>query len=685
MIHTGRTLTRAWWGAWAVVAPFAPADASGEPPIRPLEIEDAVWALDFQIQGVVAAFSPDGAWVASTVCDPKRRVVTDQEGGSSLGMAADLRVGCDIWLTATAGGQPRNLTLAQGNSWGPSWSPDGTMLAFTSDRDGKPRLWIWDRSADRQRRVSDAVTRTWLGDPVLGWTADGRRLVAQLHPEGIPEEELEPKHGGPVRSADAEPGVTVVVFRSPPAPPALGKGESTGALASHLLCDIATVDLTTGGAHRLLRQVKPVASRISPDRRTLAYLDVRNPPAADSVGPSCALVALDLATGRSRDLASDVVQSFSGAMSWSPDGSSLAYTSIAPRPPATERFTSPAGDSGGGDLFVVAIDGGAPRPFNGAPAGQLDTDLLPPLWTSDGEQIFVVGDGRVWRASVATGRIGALTRETPSRVRRLIAGAGGARVWSPDGGASLVAMTRDERTKRDGFQSVDLATGALRPLLVEDGEHGYLFNGPVVSPDGSSVVWVAGSARESPDLWIAGPEFARPRRLTTLNPQLDGYTFGEGRLVDFTSADGEPLQAALLLPAGYQEGRRYPMVVWVYASDSGSRAVHRFGLVGYPAYNMQMLATRGYAVLWPDIPTHLGTPMQDLVKAVMPAIDRVVELGIADPDRLAVMGQSGGGYSTLALLVQTTRFKAAVMNAGYGDVVAMYGQMGFDGTGGWIP
>src|SRR3546814_8757842 len=85
--------------------------------------------------------------------------------------------------------------------------------------------------------------------------------------------------------------------------------------------------------------------------------------------------------------------------------------------------------------------------------------------------------------------------------------------------------------------------------------------------------------------------------------------------------------------------------------------------------------------MWPDIPTHEGTPVDDLMKAVMPAIDKAVELGIADPDRLAVMGNSNGGYSTLALITRTNRFKAAVMNAGFGDLTAFHGTMG----GAWIP
>ncbi len=100
---------------------------------------------------------------------------------------------------------------------------------------------------------------------------------------------------------------------------------------------------------------------------------------------------------------------------------------------------------------------------------------------------------------------------------------------------------------------------------------------------------------------------------------------------------------------------------------------------------MQLFATRGYAVLLPDAPQHLGTPMLDLAKTILPGVNRVIELGIADPDRLGVMGHSYGGYSTLSLIVQTTRFKAAVISAGTGDLVASYGEMHKDGSTYQVP
>jgi dipeptidyl aminopeptidase/acylaminoacyl peptidase len=64
----------------------------------------------------------------------------------------------------------------------------------------------------------------------------------------------------------------------------------------------------------------------------------------------------------------------------------------------------------------------------------------------------------------------------------------------------------------------------------------------------------------------------------------------------------------------------------------------------------------------------------------MPGIDKAVELGVADPKRIGVTGHSYGGYSTLSLIVQSPRFKAAVMRAGLGDLIAGYGQLSPDGT-----
>jgi dipeptidyl aminopeptidase/acylaminoacyl peptidase len=84
------------------------------------------------------------------------------------------------------------------------------------------------------------------------------------------------------------------------------------------------------------------------------------------------------------------------------------------------------------------------------------------------------------------------------------------------------------------------------------------------------------------------------------------------------------------------------------------------------------LASHGYAVFHPSVNLVVGRPGEAWVKGVTSAANRLIELGIADPDRLGVHGTSYGGYATALLITQTDRFKAAVNISGKVDMVSFY-------------
>jgi dipeptidyl aminopeptidase/acylaminoacyl peptidase len=153
-------------------------------------------------------------------------------------------------------------------------------------------------------------------------------------------------------------------------------------------------------------------------------------------------------------------------------------------------------------------------------------------------------------------------------------------------------------------------------------------------------------------------------------------------LIGWHTADGKELHGGLVLPSAYHEGQRYPLVVCVYGGAGLSDAIHSYGGSSSCDFNLQLLATRGYAVLYADswITANGGRPLQEIGQSVLPGIDQAIALGIADPERIGVMGQSYGAYSTLALVTQSTRFKAAVSVDGFSDLLAKYGQMEPDGT-----
>jgi dipeptidyl aminopeptidase/acylaminoacyl peptidase len=668
------------------------------PAARPLALEDAFTITQFHaLTGQAAALSPDGEWVAYTACQVAKikldPTVRNQNAPSAW--AATNRMGCDVRGTNTTTADSRDLTRGLGNSWGPSWSPDGRFLAFYSDRSGAPQGWLWERHGGAIRRLSAAVARTTSEWEVPVWSPDSRRVLVKLRPAGITDAELQdvmpPTAGSRVETA-GYPKATVVVYRSPGAtqqaagvpmdstPPRLVDNAWLG--------DLALVDVGTGRTRILARQVRSTCYLFSPDGSEIAYLDSTgrmtggNESIAAYYTRAFNIVVVSIATARSRVLSRDVRQWLGTSLSWSPDGKWLAYISGSATIPNTYRF----GYAVRGDLYVVPSAGGQSRKFAGAPDNLFENDEFGPLWDPKGDDLHLIGGARVWRATVATGQLMPITQPlkmAPEAIVQVTSPSGG-RVWSPDGGASMYVMSSDSLTKRSGVYKIRRVSGEVTSLREEDEYDAYPFHPPVGSADGRRVFYRAERASASADLWVADPTFDHPRRLTTLNPRLARYTLGEARRIDFVSADGKPLQAALLPPTDYVEGKQFPLVVWVYAGAYGSQQLNVFGLIGGP-FNMQVLSTRGYAVLVPDIPVHMGTPVQDLMNAVMPAIDRVVALGIADPKRLAVMGQSNGGYSTLALLTRTTCFKAAVMNAGFGNLPAMYGYMTPGGLAPWIP
>ncbi len=205
------------------------------------------------------------------------------------------------------------------------------------------------------------------------------------------------------------------------------------------------------------------------------------------------------------------------------------------------------------------------------------------------------------------------------------------------------------------------------------------------------VLYLREDATHPPDLYIAHVSAAgvtSPMRVTQLAPELASYAAGESQLISWRTPDGAERFGAVLLPPHAQPGERFPLIVYQYPTSAYSKNVHHYGLAVaslYGSENLQLLATRGFAVLLPDVAVRPGHFLTDVGIRVMAAVDRAIALGFADSARLGVMGHSHGGWSTLALLTQTTRFKAAVSRAGYSDNVAAYLRMGRDGSSYGLP
>jgi dipeptidyl aminopeptidase/acylaminoacyl peptidase len=192
------------------------------------------------------------------------------------------------------------------------------------------------------------------------------------------------------------------------------------------------------------------------------------------------------------------------------------------------------------------------------------------------------------------------------------------------------------------------------------------------------VVWSA-TTRTGTFVWSSSAEGTRePVPLLALNEFLAGFAEGAKRLIAYRALSGDSLRGYVILPVNYQPGRRYPLVAWVYAGAMVRDTMSTMSRINNPfVLNLQLFAARGYAVLVPSQPIGpegvAGNPLDEMPNGIIPAIDRVIELGIADSSRLAIAGQSYGGYTTMGMITQTTRFKAAVSLAGLSDLISSYG------------
>ncbi len=658
-----------------------------EKQLAPLAVEDAISSRAFNIMPI--SLSYDGQWVAYSLIDPLRAQVTDGEAHSWFirSGAPHSAVGSDVWVTSTETGEATNLTEGKGNNWAPVWSPDGKYLAFFSDRSGKANLWVWEQSSRRSRQLSNAIVTSFRGIATPRWTADSRKILLPV----LPQETAIEKSPGPTgdsekdmqtRGPDEKNKPTVTVYRSSVASKQTATQDRflSNSLSSEInaySADLALIDVVGSSVERIVLQAKPVGYWISPNGLNIAFTNVKDGGTGMVSGLSYDLTVISSPEIHVRVVASNIKQG-GRAVSWSPDGKMLSYFDSKPSPNANIRA----------DVYLVTMGEGEPRRAANTSHPSFTQSSQPPLWDKTGKFLYLLASHALWKVSTADGTASEAGRIPDRNFTEIVASNEGRYVLTPDGGHSIILVTSDPESMRVGFSAIDVTTGRVTRLIEENKTYTSSISYTAVgSSDGNKIFYIAESAAESPDIWMADSAFHDPRRLTRINQQFDKYLMGKSQLIEWRSLDGQTMRGALLLPAGYKEGKRYPLVVEIYSGYPLSQQANTFGMTGGSVLesidNKQLLTTRGYAVLLADTDTNVGTIAQDLVKTLLPGVNKAVDMGIADPNRLGITGFSQGGYGTLAVITQTPLFKAAVMRSGFGNLMSMYGLMNKDGSSQW--
>lgn len=248
---------------------------------------------------------------------------------------------------------------------------------------------------------------------------------------------------------------------------------------------------------------------------------------------------------------------------------------------------------------------------------------------------------------------------------------GGSARWQP--GSHTLLFTGDTHARvRLYRQGPGGAARAMTPGDVTIGSFAF-------DADGSTILVTSGAPDSAVDLYLVakgGPI----NRLTRINPQIDEWILPSIETVQWTAPDGAEVEGILELPPGWTpDDGPLPMVVEIHGGPSAATHVTmRFWI-----YGRTLLAAKGYALLSPnyrgstgygdEFMTQLVGRENDIdVGDILAGVDAMVDRGIADPDRLGVMGWSNGGFLTNALIAHTDRFKVASSGAGVLDQVLQW-------------
>jgi dipeptidyl aminopeptidase/acylaminoacyl peptidase len=164
-----------------------------------------------------------------------------------------------------------------------------------------------------------------------------------------------------------------------------------------------------------------------------------------------------------------------------------------------------------------------------------------------------------------------------------------------------------------------------------------------------------------------------------VNPQIQQAQIPETAPIRWRSFDGMEIEAMLTKPAGYVRGQRYPLLVIPHGGPHGV-ITNSF----FPFREAWLFASRGWAVFLPNfrgsgnygerfLRANLGGWGMGDFRDIQTGIDHLVETGLADPDRLAISGDSYGGYIAAWSITQTKRFRAAVVGCGITNIVSFIG------------
>lgn len=628
-----------------ILAPLflAPISAASQVPASSADARDFTIDDVLNVRNVsVSALSDDGRWAVigtSTLLD--RVGIDNYRYGDPTYIGPAV---AEIAIVDTRTGERSALFDEKRQARLFTWSPDATRLAFLLREGDEFRLAVWERERRRLRMVDTPDDRIISDNGGLRWSEDGRSLLLALRTS-------EWKRSARERFVREVKGPIVVQSSEDP----FLSWEEIRRLSS--LQIPALYHLDGGRFEELMPESMVDGFAVTKDGELFRYNEDRTEKTnyEEIFGRRNAVKVRPVAGGEARAL---IEPDDEISPTWSGAGRTYAY--------AKE-----------GKLFVADIAGDEPRQLAGEDAPEEEEEaaeepvdsaaakaererrakerFAPVRLNEAGDVLIATNSEGFWFFDTVTGErekfLDAPRGEGTDTLPRWSLAA-----WSEDG-QNLYFNWSSRTAWERGVYRYDRSDGQLRELA----KGARRYSGLRLSADGSTLVYTAFEGNRPGDVFVADADLRNERALTQANPGIE-VKLGRAELIKYMDVDGDKLNGVLYYPLNYVTGQRYPTVFLVYETFFDERFNSTIAL----------LTSNGYAVIQPSVDLEQGYPGEAWVKGVTAAANKLIEMGIADPERLGVHGTSYGGYATNLLVTQTDRFAAAINISGKVDMISFY-------------
>lgn len=306
----------------------------------------------------------------------------------------------------------------------------------------------------------------------------------------------------------------------------------------------------------------------------------------------------------------------------------------------------------------------------------IDPPIRPIGWVKDGVSVLLYDNWDIWNVPVHGGKgvnltVNGKTDGIRYRSRyRLDPDEKGIDLKQP-----VYLGPYGEWTKKAGIGRIDKGKPGVKMMLWEDAYFSLR-----KAEDSDVYLYTKATYKDYPDYYVTDANMKNGKKITDANPQQKDFLWSSGsRLIDFESAKGDRLQAALFLPANYEEGKSYPTIVYIY--EKVSRGLNRYYAPTASGFNKSVYTSRGYAVLMPDIVYKINDPGMSSVWCVVPAVEAAIATGVVDRENVGIHGHSWGGYQSSFLVTQTDIFSAVVTGAPLTNMISMYSSIYWNSGG----